>query len=141
MACGRGVTTATTVVVALRERQGRTLAFVAMSEAEGVELARKHVLPGSSVFADEASHWDELHSIFPNTGRINHSMPYADGDDHTNWVESYFSRLRRMVDGQHHHVSARYLAQYAHEAAWKEDHRRTPNGAQFSRTLFLALAS
>src|SRR5215204_3194860 len=26
--------------------------------------------------------------------------------------------------GQHHHVSARYLAQYAQEAAWKEDHRR-----------------
>lgn len=129
------------VVIALRERRGRTLTFVAIREAEGVELARRHVAPGSSVFADEASHWDALHSIFPNAGRINHSMSYADGDDHTNWAESYFSRLRRMVDGQHHHVSARYLSQYAHEAAWKEDHRRTPNGALFSRALFLALAS
>jgi hypothetical protein len=61
----------------------------------------------------------------PNTGRINHSMASADGDDHTNWVERYSSRLRRMPDGQHHHVSAHYLAQYANEAAWKEDHRRT----------------
>jgi len=55
-------------------------------------------------------------------------------------VESYFSRLRRMVGGQHHHVSARYLHQYAHEAAWKEDHRRLSNGALADRTLKLALA-
>lgn len=129
------------VVVALRERFGRTLPFVVRDEAEGVALARKHVDRNASVFADEAHHWDELHSIFPNTGRVNHSLAYADGDDHTNWVESYFSRLRRMVDGQHHHVSARYLAQYAHEAAWKEDHRRLSNGAQFSKAVLLALAS
>jgi len=55
-------------------------------------------------------------------------------------AESYFSRLRRMVGGQHHHVSARYLHQYAHEAAWKEDHRRLSNGALADRTLKLALA-
>lgn len=128
------------VVVAFRERKGRTLTFVAKREAEGVEIARKIVDRASAVFADEASHWDELHSIFPNMGRINHSMAYADGDDHTNWVESYFSRLRRMVDGQHHHVSARYLYQYANEAAWKEDHRRMPNGGLFSLTLTLSLA-
>lgn len=91
-------------VVGMRERGGRTLTFVAKREAEGVELARRHIDPASSVFADEAGHWDELHAIFPNTGRINHSMAYADGDDHTNWIESYFSRLRRMIDGQHHHV-------------------------------------
>ena len=55
-------------------------------------------------------------------------------------VESYFSRLRRMVRGQHHHVSPRYLARYASEAAWKEDHRRRDNGWLFKRTLGLALA-
>ena len=61
------------------------------------------------------------------------------GDDHTNWVESYFSRLRRMIDGQHHHVSARDLHQYANQAAWLEDPRREPNGALFSRALGLAM--
>jgi hypothetical protein len=76
----------------------------------------------------------------PHVGRINHSLAYADEDDHTNLAESYFSRLRRMVDGQHH-VSARYLAQYAHEAAWKEDHRREANSTLFSRVLKLALAA
>ena len=44
-------------------------------------------------------------------------------------VESYFSRLRRMVVGQHHHVSPQYLYQYANQAAWRMDHRRESNGA------------
>ena len=84
-------------MVALRERRGRTLPFVTMREADGVEIAASRVARDAALFADEASHWDVLHSIFPNTGRINHSMSHAEGDDHTNWVESYFSRLRRMV--------------------------------------------
>jgi hypothetical protein len=45
------------------------------------------------------------------------------------------------VSGQHHHVSARYLHQYAHEAAWKEDHRRMDNGALTRRVLSLALVN
>lgn len=36
---------------------------------------------------------------------------------------------------------ARYLYQYANEAAWKEDHRREPNGALFGRALGQALRS
>ncbi|BAB52144.1 msr5754 [Mesorhizobium japonicum MAFF 303099] len=39
-------------------------------------------------------------------------------------VESYFSRLRCMVAGQHHQVWRRYLYQYANHAAWLEDHRQ-----------------
>ncbi len=37
-------------------------------------------------------------------------------------------RLRRAEIGQHHHISGRYLHQYANEAAWREDNRRKPNG-------------
>jgi ISXO2-like transposase domain len=45
-------------------------------------------------------------------------------------AESYFSRLRRAVTGQHHHASKQCLCQYANEAAWREHHARTANGAQ-----------
>lgn len=117
------------VVVALRERGGRTLSFVRKSEADGVEIARARMVADARLFADEASHWDALEIEFKST-RINHSVSYSDGHGkHTNWVESYFSRLRRMVGGQHHHVSHRYLHQYANHAAWLEDHRRRSNGA------------
>jgi len=128
------------VVIAARQRRGRTLTFVATTEAAGVDFARRIVLPGTKVYADEATHWDALEVTYP-TGRINHSVAYSDGGANTNLAESYFSRLRRMVDGQHHRVSARYLHQYAHEAAWKEDHRRLPNGALADRALRLAMVS
>lgn len=116
------------VVVALRQRSGRTLSFVRMSEADGVEIARARMIAGAKLFADEATHWDALEMQFDST-RINHSLSYSDGHGkHTNWVESYFSRLRRMVRGQHHFVSHKYLYQYANHAAWLEDHRRRSNG-------------
>jgi transposase-like protein len=129
------------VVVVLRQRKGRTLTFVARHEDEGVALAADHIEPGTKVYADEARHWDALHAIFPDAGRINHSEAYSADGANTNQAESYFARLRRMVDGQHHFVSPRYLYQYATEAAWKEDHRRMPNGGLFQRVLRLALVS
>jgi len=44
------------VVIALRERQGRTLTFVEKSEADGVQHALARVQPNSVMHADEASH-------------------------------------------------------------------------------------
>ena len=116
------------VVVVMRERMGRTLPIVTRAEAEGVALAQENVDRMATISADEASHWDALHMGWP-VERINHSQAYSDHGKHTNWAESYFSRLRRMVMGQHHHVSARYLHQYATQAAWLEDNRRKSNGA------------
>ncbi len=127
------------VVVGIRAREGRTRTFVVTSEARGVDLARRWVSPSSEVYADEASHWDRLAAFF-ETRRINHSEAYSVDGANTNAVESYFSRLRRMVDGQHHHVSARHLHAYAAHAAWMEDHRRRDNGANTYGALALALA-
>lgn len=115
------------VVVVMRERLGRTLPIVTMAEAEGVALVNENVDRMATLSADEASHWDMLHAGW-NVDRINHSEVYSDNGKHTNWAESYFSRLRRMVQGQHHHVSPRYLHQYATQAAWLEDKRRESNG-------------
>ncbi|MCJ2133019.1 IS1595 family transposase [Methylobacterium sp. J-026] len=129
------------VVIVMRERLGRTLTFVTKREAEGVKLAVAHVAKGTKVYADEANHWDDLHATFPDAGRINHSEAYSADGANTNQAESYFARLRRMVTGQHHFVTARYLHQYATEAAWKEDNRRLDNGQAFSSVVRLALSS
>ncbi|TVR11121.1 MAG: IS1595 family transposase [Salinarimonadaceae bacterium] len=128
------------VVVAFRQRKGRTLPFVTLAEGEGVALAQSHVCRLATIHADEAGHWDSLHAGW-TVHRINHSEAYSMGSDGcTNQVESYFSRLRRMITGQHHGVSPRYLSQYAHEAAWKEDHRRESNGLLADRLLGQAMA-
>ena len=129
------------VVVALRERGGRTFTHVTTTEAEGVKIAFQTAEDKTTFYADEASHWDALPDCRWPVRRINHSQAYSDlNGTSTNQVESYFSRLRRMVDGQHHHVSARYLHAYAAQAAWMEDHRRLSNGTLCYRALGLALA-
>lgn len=126
------------VVIAMRERDGRTLPVVAMSEGEGVALANENVCRMATMSADEASHWDILHMGW-SVDRVNHSECYSDHGKHTNMVESYFSRLRRMVTGQHHHVSPQYLHQYANHAAWLEDNRRSDNGELAHRLVSNAM--
>jgi len=115
------------VVVTMRERHGRTLPIVTINEGEGVAMAIQNVSRTATMSADEASHWDLLHNGWM-VERVNHSEIYSDHGKHTNMVESFFSRLRRMVVGQYHHVSPAYLHQYANHAAWLEDNRRTDNG-------------
>jgi hypothetical protein len=128
------------VVVVLRQRKGRTLSFVVMREAEGAEIVRERVALGSDLHADEGPHWDELEAFY-TAHRINHSEAHSWDGACTNQAESYFARLRRAVDGQHHHISHRYLHQYANEAAWREDHARVANGAQHTAVLTAALHS
>jgi transposase-like protein len=118
------------VVVVMRERRGRTLTHVAKSEAQAVPTIMQRVAAGSVIHADEASSWDSLHDHY-EMRRINHSVCYSDGIACTNQAESYFSRLRRAEIGTHHHIRRAHLNAYASEMAWRENHRRDPNGTQF----------
>lgn len=127
------------VVVVARQRKGRTITTVTKSEADGVAFVKAVVTTGSKVHADEATHWDTLHAKF-ETFRINHSEAYSKDGACTNQAESFLARLRRMIDGQHHHVSPQYLYQYANHAAWMEDHRGDDNGKLCHQALGLALA-
>lgn len=127
------------VVIALRQRKGRTRTFVARNEYEGVEIAKRIVDRSAVMHADEAAHWDALHDGW-KVHRINHSEAYCLDGACTNQAESYFSRLRRMVRGQHHFVSPQHLHQYATHAAWLEDNRRLDNGALANKMLSLALS-
>lgn len=60
------------VVVALRERSGRTLARSFRLESNGVAFARQRIVEGSVVAADDVRHWDVLASSF-SMERIDHS--------------------------------------------------------------------
>lgn len=126
-------------VVVMRERGGRTLPVVFKQEADALGFVVERVAPTATVHADEASVWDALHARF-ETHRINHSVAFSDEGACTNQAESYFARLRRSELGVHHHFSAAYLHQYAGEMAWREDHRRTSNGAQFKAIASAAAA-
>lgn len=126
-------------VIAMRQRGGRTLTYVARTEAEGPALVAANVTRGSTIHADEASHWDKLAAHFP-IKRINHKEAYSKDGACTNEAESFFSRLRRAEIGTHHHIAGRYLDAYAAEMAWREDCRREANGTQYTMVVAAALA-
>ena len=126
------------VVAVMRERNGKTLPFVVPSEDAAVPTIKARVANGSTIYADEAAHWDALHGKFI-TKRVNHSVEYSNSDACTNQAESFFSRLRRAEIGTHHHIAGPYLNSYANEMAWREDNRRVSNGELYLMAADAAL--
>jgi transposase-like protein len=128
------------VVVVIRERNGNTLPGVFRSEAEALNFIRRSVPASTTLYADEAGAWNDLHARY-TLHRINHQEAYSDPAQqiYTNNAESYFSRMRRAEIGHHHHLAGPYLLRFAQEAAWREDHRREPNGSQVDRIVALAM--
>jgi transposase-like protein len=124
-------------VIVARERNGKTVTLAAKSEAAAVPALHQRIAAGSTVYADEATHWDAFHASY-DTKRVNHSVCYKDEDCSTNMAESFFSRLRRAEIGTHHHISGPYLAAYAAEMDWREDRRRESNGEQFAAIVSAA---
>jgi transposase-like protein len=125
-------------VVIMRERGGKSLPFLVRNEGDAVPFVRDHVATLATIHADEGTGWDALHAGW-DTHRVNHSVQFMDKGVCTNQAESYFSRLRRMETGTHHHIAGPYLNAYADEAAWREDHRRVDNGRQAAMVTTAAM--
>jgi transposase-like protein len=129
------------VVVVIRERgaEGKTLPGVFATEADALAFIARQVPRGTELYADEASSWNALHARY-ELHRINHQEAYSlRGEVYTNNAESFFSRMRRGEIGHHHHIAGPYLIRFAQEAAWREDHRKEPNGFQVDRLVGLAM--
>src|SRR4051795_11702059 len=129
------------VVVVIRERGGKTLPGVFRTEAEALNFIRAKIAPKTTLYADEAASWDDLHAKY-ELHRINHQEAYSLGGDkaiHTTGAESFFSRMRRGEIGHHHHVAGPYLIRFAEEAAWRETYKRVANGKQVDRIVGLAM--
>lgn len=114
-------------VVIMRERGGRSLPFVVRHEGAAVPMVRAHVGTLATIHADEGTGWDAFHAGW-DAKRVNHSIAFKDDGACTNQAESFFSRLRRMEVGTHHHIAGKYLGIYARKASWREDNRRVDNG-------------
>lgn len=57
---------------------------------------------------------------------VNHALKqYAQGEVHTNTIESFWALFKRGVMGQYHKVSKRYLDAYLQEFCFKYNHRKS----------------
>ena len=125
------------VVVVARQRGGRTLTSVGRKESDAIPFILERVEPGATIHVDMAHAWDSLAAIF-ETMRISHKHAYSFEGACTNWAESFNARLRRIAN-THHKISGDYLAAYAAETAWREDHRHLDPRAKFIALLSLLL--
>lgn len=138
----RGRGTKKQPVVGIIERGGKVRAVVAKREkgltAKRMEsLVRQNIaVAGATVYTDQFSAYFGLSRIVKH-GSVDHTICYADGDIHTNSIESFWALLKRGIVGQYHKVSVRHLPQYLNEFCYRFNNRKNAN--VFDVTLCRAL--
>jgi hypothetical protein len=130
------------VVVGLRERRqgGRTIANVFRQEHEARAWVVERCGREALIMADGGTGWTALHASH-QVRQVNHEERYAEGDVHTNLMESFFSRMGRVEVGTHHHIAGPYLLNYAADAAWRETNSRVDDRARTMNMLGAVLAA
>jgi transposase-like protein len=78
--------------------------------AEQVDMGRTHL------HTDQLASYRLIASEFASHSAVHHGeREYVRGDVSTNQAETYFSQLKRSIDGTHHHVSREHLHRYLAE--------------------------
>lgn len=74
--------------------------------------------------------------MFKSHEVVNHGIgEYVRGDVTTNTIESYFSLLKRGINGVYHHVSPQHLKRYVAEFDFRYNHRIALGVDDFDRTM------
>jgi transposase-like protein len=119
----------------------RVLTSVVRTEtAEAVrEIATAYIVPHTTIFADEHAAYDALAGWF-DLKRVNHKRAYrSDGGENINLCENMFARFRRLLVGQTHKLTPKYLANYASETCYRVNTYRWQNGRIMGDILEKAL--
>ena len=128
----RGRGTSKTPVVGLIDRQKKQVyAKVAFPNKEGKKLTGKQLLAIISEVSKETATFmtDEFRSynILSRSGYIHlvvdHTKSFADGNIHTNGIESFWATLKRGVYGIYHSISIKYLQNYVNEFCFRYNNR------------------
>lgn len=99
------------------------------------ELIRKNINKNGSVLVtDEYTGYNNAHKILKHY-KINHSFEYANGDIHTNHIESFWAILKRGIIGQFHKVSRNYLNRYLDEFCFRFNRRKEDSYITFGEII------
>ncbi len=138
----RGRGTKKQPVVGMVERNGKIKAKVPPKD-KGLGFNRLALLIRENIdtqkavlITDEYRGYSPISKILPHYV-INHQLSYADGEIHTNTIESFWAILKRGIIGQYHKVSIKHLSKYVDEFAYRWNNRKNKN--MFQQTLQKAL--
>lgn len=99
------------------------------------ELIRNNIdCEYSVLMTDEYRGYDDANRLIAH-GRINHSKEYANGNIHTNTIESFWAIVKRGIIGQYHKVSAKYLDYYLNEFCFRYNMRRADKQHVFAMAM------
>jgi len=143
----RGRGTKKTPVVGVVDRTNKTIyARVAMPNKEGKKLTGKQLLNilnkvckpenKNTIITDEFRSYNFLTGKNYIHLQVDHQKVFAEGDTHTNNIESFWATLKRGVYGIYHHVSLDYMQKYVDEFCFRYNNR---NGNMFDLLLKQAI--
>jgi transposase len=118
------------IVLGMIERGGdvMTRPILSRSHYDVLPEITEHVKPGSKVYTDD---WRGYQALTERHGyeheSVNHSAEeYVRGDVHTNSIESFWSQVKRGINGTYVWVSKKHLQTYLREFEYRHNLRRQP---------------
>ncbi len=119
-------------VAGLRDRKTREIYAEVLPNTKHRTIRNfvlRHVKHGCVKYSDENPAYNGL----LNHHTVTHSKwQWADGDVHTNGLESFWSRFKRGIYGVYHHVSTKHLFRYVAEFAGRHNLRELDTIDQLS---------
>jgi transposase-like protein len=123
-----------TPVVGMVQRGGKLHAVVTgdTGSATLMGLISKHIDLDATVYTDEHMPYRTLPKLGYKHESVNHgSKEFVNGMASTNTAESFWSHLKRGIDGIYHHVSAKHLQKYCDEYSYRWNTKDMTDGERF----------
>lgn len=95
-------------------------------------LARTHIDISATIYTDEHMPYRTLPKLGFKHESVNHGVKeFVNDMASTNTAESFWSHLKRGINGIYHHVSAKHLQRYCDEYSYRWNTRAMTDGERF----------
>lgn len=136
---GRSTLTKTAVFGMKSRHQGVFAVVVPDARRETIEpIVHENIVRGAIVMTDEYSAYRNMSDNYDHRMVDHSAKEYAGGidyDTHCNGMENYWSHLKRMFHGVHHHISPKHLNKYVAAQSFRYNRKDETESAIFSDLL------
>jgi hypothetical protein len=133
-----GGTVGKAIVMGLLDRNSRQVRAKVLPELKkrnAEDTVCDNVAPGSTLYTDEAVHYDDLPDYDYVREFVDHTESYVRGRVHVNGVENFWSLLKRCLAGTYVSVEPFHLQAYVNEQAFRYNNRKDTDAQRFDTVL------